>query len=216
LPYHRQSAASALPFVDRAGGVVSFTPAENDDEALVHALLRGDAAASATLFDRYAPNVQRVLARVIGYGEPERADLLHDVFIRALERIGDLKNPRALKSWLLGITVFTAQEWIRRRKRVGPPIAPESAIEHEAFTASPETVEAFRSVVALMNRLDDEDRMVFVLRFLEDMNLDEIATACRVSISTARRRVIRAEERFREFLPQFPALLERLEASKGP
>src|SRR5260221_14564393 len=126
LQSYRQS-ASALPLVERAGGIVSFTPVENDDEALVRALVRGDSAASARLFDRYAPYIQRVLARVIGYTEPERADLLHDVFVRALEHIGDLKNPRALKSWLVGITVFTAQEWIRRRKRVGPPLAPERA-----------------------------------------------------------------------------------------
>jgi RNA polymerase sigma-70 factor (ECF subfamily) len=216
LQYHRQSGVSALPLVERVDGVVSFVPRVNDDEALVHALRRRDAGAPTALFDRYAPYLQRVLARIVGYAEPERADLLHDVFVRALERIGELKNPRALKSWLVGITVFTAQEWIRRRKRVGPPQLPEVAAEREGGATSPETIEAFRSVAAVMNRMDDDDRTMFVLRFLEGMNLDEIATATRLSISTARRRVIRAEDRFRELLSEFPALLERLEASKGP
>jgi RNA polymerase sigma-70 factor (ECF subfamily) len=215
LQYHRRSGASALPLAEREGEVVSLAPVPHDDESLVHSLLQGDPGAPGILFDRYGAYIQRVLARIIGYAEPERADLLHDVFVRAMERIGDLKNPRALKSWLVGITVFTAQEWIRRRKRVGPPLAPEHAAERAGPTVSPEALEAFRSVVLVMNRLGDDERTVFVLRFLEGMNLDEIAQACQLSISTARRRVIRAEERFREFLPEYPALLERLEEGKS-
>jgi DNA-directed RNA polymerase specialized sigma24 family protein len=48
------------------------------------------------------------------------------------------------------------------------------------------------------------------------MNLNEIAEACDLSISTARRRVIRAESRFRRILPDFPALFERLEKEVRP
>ncbi len=81
---------------ERGDGGVPRVPMEDEDERLVHALLRGDPKAAATLFDRYAPTIQRVIARMIGYSEPERIDLLHDVFVRALERIRDLKNPRAL------------------------------------------------------------------------------------------------------------------------
>jgi RNA polymerase sigma-70 factor, ECF subfamily len=193
---------------------VSFAPPAHDDEGLVHALREGDPGAPTILFDRYGPYIQRVLARIVGYSEPERADLLHDVFVRALERMGDIKNPRVLKSWLVGIAVFTAQEWIRRRKRAGPPLGPEHGADREGPSASPEAVEAFRSFRSVMDRLDDEERTMFVLRFLEGMNLDEIAVACNLSISTARRRVLRAEERFREIVPEYPALLERLEASK--
>jgi len=199
-----------LPLVERAGGLVPIVPADDDDEQLLQAFSRGDPGAPTTLFDRYGRHVQRVLARIVGYGEPERNDLLHDIFVRALERIGDIKNPRALKSWLVGITVFTAREWIRRRRRTGPPLPPEHGAARAATTLSPETTEAFRSFLALMDRFDDEERTMFTLRFLEGMNLQEIADACKLSISTARRRVIVAEERFREILPEYPALEERL------
>ena len=136
---------------------------------------------------------------------------MHDVFVRALEHIGDIKNPRALKSWLVGITVFTAREWVRRRRRNGSPLPPEDGAERLATTSSPETAEAFRSFLALMDRFRNEERTMFTLRFLEGMSLQEIAHACNLSISTARRRVIVAEERFRKILPEYPALEERLE-----
>jgi RNA polymerase sigma-70 factor (ECF subfamily) len=214
LQYNGRSGVSAWPLVERDDGVVPVAAGVHDDEGLVHALQQGDPGAPATLFDRYGPYIQRVLVRFIGYAEPERADLLHDVFIRALERIGELKNPRALKAWLVGITVFTAQEWIRRRKRQGPPLAPEHGAEREGHAASPEVHEAVRSFFSLIDRFGNEERTVFILRVLEGMNLDEVAEACGISVSTARRRISRAEKRFSLFLPQYPALLERLLASK--
>jgi RNA polymerase sigma-70 factor (ECF subfamily) len=185
-----------------------------DDEVLAHALLQRDPGAPAALFDRYAPYVQRVLARLVGYSEPERADLLHDVFVRALERIGELKNPRALKSWLVGIAVFTAKEWRRRQKRAGSPVAPDHAADRAGHSAPPEAVEAVRSFRALLDRFSEDDRIIFVLRVLEGMNLIEIAETCDLSISTARRRVLRAEDRFRKLLPGYPALRERLEGKQ--
>ena len=180
----------------------------DDDEALVHALLQRHPDAPAALFDRYAPYVKRVLARIVGYSEPERMDLLHDVFVRALEGIGNLKNPRALKSWLSGIAVVVAKEWLRLRKRIGSPVAPERAADRPGTSAPPDAVEAIRSLYALLDRFNEDDRAIFVLRVLEGMNLNEIAEACNLTISTARRRVLRAEERFRRLLPGYPALAE--------
>jgi RNA polymerase sigma-70 factor (ECF subfamily) len=216
LQSYRRAGASVSPLVGRAGTLVPIVPLADDDERLVQAILRGDPRAPALLFDRYGQHIQRVLARIVGYAQPERKDLLHDVFVRALERIGDIKNPRALKSWLVGITVFTAREWVRRRRRTGPPLPPEHGSELAATTSSPETAEAFRSFLALMDRLDDEERTMLTLRFLEGMSLQEIADACRLSISTARRRVMVAEERFRKILPEYPALEERLEVGEKP
>jgi RNA polymerase sigma-70 factor (ECF subfamily) len=180
----------------------------------VHALLQREPGAPAILFDHYGTYIKRVLARIVGYADPDLMDLLHDVFLRAFERIGDLKNPRALKPWLVGIALFVAQEWIRSRKRHGPLFTPEIAEGREGLAAPPETIEAVRAFYALVNQLKHDDRTVFILRFLEGMNLDEVAEACNVSISTARRRISHAEDRFRRILPQYPALLERLETSK--
>jgi RNA polymerase sigma-70 factor (ECF subfamily) len=200
--------------LDRGDGVASTARGVDDDEGLVHALLQRDPAAPAALFDRYAPYVQRVLARMVGYAEPERTDLLHDVFVRALERIGDLKNPRALKGWLVGIAVFIAKEWLRRRKRTGLPVAPDRAADRAGASAPPEAVEAVRSLYALLDRFSEDDRAIFVLRVLEGMNIAEIAETCDLTMSTARRRILRAEDRFRRLLPGYPALVERVEGRR--
>lgn len=189
---------------------MSLPPNDEDDARLVVALVEGHSHARSTLFERYGAHIQRVLARMVGYQESERADLLHDVFIRAFERIGDLRNPRSLKHWLTGIAMLTTHEWFRRRKRAAPKEPPPSSEERRATSLEPEAIEAVRAFYSLMDRFEHEERNVFILRFVEGMNLREVAEVCDVSLSTARRRIRRADIRFRTMLPEYPALLERL------
>ena len=54
--------------------------------------------------------------------------------------------------------------------------------------------------------------MAFTLRFVSEMQLTEVAAACRVSLATIKRRLARAEKRFVEAARENPALRERLEA----
>jgi RNA polymerase sigma-70 factor (ECF subfamily) len=187
-----------------------LSPADEDDARLVMALIQGDPLARCTLFDRYGAHVQKVLTRLLGYREVERADLLHDVFVRAFERIGDLREPRSLKRWLTGIAVLTTHEWFRSRKRSRPAQSATPSDERAATAVDPEAVEAVRAFYSMINRFDEDERTAFILRFVEGMRLQEVAEACDVSLSTARRRIERAENRFREMLPEFPPLLERL------
>jgi RNA polymerase sigma-70 factor (ECF subfamily) len=189
-------------------------PADDDPEALVSALRNGEAGAAGELFDRYSVGIHRVLVRIIGSDDPESSDLLHDTFLRALDHIGELRRPRALKSWLKGIAVFTAQEWVRARRRMGQPQAPESRSERAGVSPTPEVREAIRSFYTVMDQFPEDERAAFVLRFVDGMELGEVADACGVSLSTARRRIRRAEQRFLAMLPLFPPLQERLKVGK--
>jgi RNA polymerase sigma-70 factor (ECF subfamily) len=194
--------------IEKVGPTVSDDPIE-----LVHALRRGAPGAPGELFDRYGVAIHRVLLRIVG-DDAESSDLLHDTFLRALDHIGELRNPRALKSWLNKMAVFTAQEWIRARKRMGPPRAPDSVPERPSVSPTPESREAVRAFYSLMDRFPENERAAFILRFVEEMELTEVAEACSVSLSTARRRIRRAEQRFFKLLPQFPALEERVMVRK--
>jgi RNA polymerase sigma-70 factor, ECF subfamily len=184
------------------------------DELLLQGLLQGSSQATGELFDRYASYIQRVLTRILGYAEPERADLLHEVFVRALEKVAELKSARSLKPWLAGIAVFTAQEWLRRRKRRGPLLPPEDGEARTAPQTSPEARQAVAAFYELVSRFDEHERSAFILRQLEGMSLQEVADTCDVSLSTARRRIDRAEAEFQRLLPEYPALLERSQLSR--
>lgn len=178
-----------------------------DDASLVAALRAGNPAAPAALFDRHAAHLQRVLVRTLGL-DPELPDLLHEVFLRALQEIGGLREGSSLKGWLTSIAVFTAREHIRRRSRRRwlRYLPWDELPDLEAPQAAPEVSEALRSTYAVLDELPADERIAFALRYVDQMELTEVAQGCRVSLATIKRRLARAEKRFVAIARRFPAL----------
>ncbi len=185
---------------------------QGDDTQLVESLRTGSREARARLFDRHAPHVRRILIRLLGH-QDELADVLHDVFVQALRDIGKLREPRALKAWLTRIAVFTARGRIRKasRRRWLRLLPPEQLPEMEAPARGDDVGEALRATYAVLTQLSADERVAFSLRFIEGMELKQVAAACDVSLATIKRRLRRAETRFVDIAGQHPVLRSWLE-----
>jgi RNA polymerase sigma-70 factor, ECF subfamily len=175
------------------------------DASLVAEILRGSTDAAGTFFDRYGNHVERLLWSLLG-PENEAEDLLHEVFVRALEGMSDLEDPTRLRSWLTGITVHTAREWIRRRVRRKWLRFVEELPDTPVLSASEEVNEATRCTYEILRGMSTDDRLVFSLRFIEGLEMADVAVACDVSLSTAKRRLKDAEKHFLARAKRFAAL----------
>jgi RNA polymerase sigma-70 factor (ECF subfamily) len=199
---------------DRAVAVRRFVPRfEGNDEVLVQALREGNQAAASELVRRYGPYVERVLARILGV-DGELPDLLHDVFLNALDSIHSLKTPSMLKEWLRGVTVFVARGCLRRRRRrqwlvfrrsEDLPDVPIDVLPSDAAEALVRTYRALAGLPA-------DERIVFTLRFMAEMELTEVAQACQVSLATIKRRLDRAQDKFTAAGRKDPVLREWIES----
>jgi RNA polymerase sigma-70 factor, ECF subfamily len=189
----------------RAGGA--------SDATLVHEIQNGSTEAAAQFFDRYSAHVERLIWSLLG-PEPEAEDVLHEIFVRALEGIDGVEDPSRLKSWLTGITVYTAREWIRRRTRRKWLRFVEELPEPPVYGASEEVNEATRCTFDVLSGMSSDDRVFFSLRFIEGMELSEVALACDVSVSTAKRRLKDAEKHFIARAKRHEALRSWLEESR--
>ncbi len=167
------------------------------DADLVHALRRGDASAAEALFDRYAPYVERLLARVLG-ADSELADVLQEVFVRAYCAIHTLKDAGALKGWLTTLALFTARAHIRSRTRRSwlRFVDWNQLPEVQTTPADPQAWDTLLHLHQILDRIPADQRIAFVLRFVEGMELTEVAAACGVSLATIKRRLDRAQARF--------------------
>jgi RNA polymerase sigma-70 factor (ECF subfamily) len=182
-----------------------------DDAALVAALRRGELRAQTILVERYEPLVERLVAGALGI-DAEIPDVVQDVFVAVLEGIRNLKDAAALRSWIATLTVFTARGRIRRRRRWRwiRFVAPEEVPEVPVAAPQGETREAVRATYAILATFPDDERLAFSLRFISEMQLTEVAAACRVSLATVKRRLARAEKRFVEAAKSHPALSDRM------
>src|SRR5262249_57105711 len=88
--------------------------ADASDEALVSLARNGDRCAFGALYERYARMVHGILlARV----PPQVAeDLLQDVFLQALPRLGSLRDPTRFGGWLAAIARNRAHDHHRRSR----------------------------------------------------------------------------------------------------
>lgn len=189
----------------RSGDVVSFA---GDDESLLDGLHRGQPSATIALFDRYAPLIERILARILG-ADPDLPDLVHEVFVGVLAGAAKVRKASALRDWLTSVAVFRARTHIRQRmrRRLWERLfVPEQLPEVAAPPRDDAAAEALRATYDILGRLPVDERIAFALRTLAGMKLTQVASACGISLATTKRRLASAERRFLAMAREQPAI----------
>jgi RNA polymerase sigma-70 factor (ECF subfamily) len=193
--------------------------ADLDDAALARAVNdpAQRPAAARELVRRYAPMVRRILKRSIGVGADVQ-DVLQEVFLRVFNKIGGLRDPQALKQFVISITVNVLRWELKRRqirRLVGLSSEPEELAEGTAaadFVAR----EALRRFDRVLRTLSANERTAFVLRFMEGLTLPEAAEAAGVSLATVKRHLDRAWAHVAAAVAADPALSGYLSRAHRP
>jgi RNA polymerase sigma-70 factor, ECF subfamily len=191
--------------------VTPLTFARGDDN-LIQALRSGHPGAAAAFYDQHATSIRRTLQSVLG-PDAEIPDLLQEVFIRAIDRIGELQHLDQVRSWLTTIAVFTARAHIRRqaRRKWLFLFSPDQTRQNHRDPPSSDALLALRETYRILDKIPANERVTFVLRFVEGMTLPEAAQVCGVSLATFKRRLSRAEKRFLREVRERPLLEQWLE-----
>ena len=188
--------------------------ATSDDAKLVRALRDGRPGAASAFYDQYVGGVLRTLRAVMGPGiDADVPDLAQEVFMRAIDRIGDLDDCGRVRSWLTTIAVFTARDHIRRRQRRNwlGLFSPDYAYARQQDPPPAEARFALREICDILQTLPAAERMAFLVRVVEGASLPDGAAACTTSLATFKRRLARAEKQFLDAVRGRPALRGWLE-----
>jgi RNA polymerase sigma factor (sigma-70 family) len=195
-------------------GAVMHQPA--DVEQLVAAARAGDSVAWDDLVDRYLPLVTAVIGR-FRLSASDADDVNQTVWLRLVEHLDGLREPRALPGWLVTTTRNEALQLIRRRAR-DLPVDPATTVFDGAEDDAPDFGEALVSDLraqALRDALDElpEKRRELLLLLLVDPPLpyEEISARLGIpkgSIGPTRARALeqlRGSRALRRWGPESPA-----------
>lgn len=141
-------------------------------------------------FALYKPEQGRLYrtAWAILGNEADAGDALQEATIRAYRAFGQLNGgAAAFPQWIRRILVNTCTQILRKRMRVIPVERPED-LRDELTTADLELA-LDGDVWDAVRSLDERYRAVVVLRFLNDMQLDDIATALDIPLGTVKSRL---------------------------
>jgi RNA polymerase sigma-70 factor (ECF subfamily) len=166
------------------------------DEVLVGGARRGEALAFETLYRRHAEFAFNLAVRIQG-SAADVEDVVHDAFLRAQERLADLRDSAAFRPWLGSIVVRLVRTRLRRRKLLGALglTAPDPVDIDTLATvdADPEARALLAQVYALLQTLAADDRIAWTLRYVERHRLETVAVLMDCSLATAKRRIARAQ-----------------------
>jgi RNA polymerase sigma-70 factor (ECF subfamily) len=164
------------------------------DRAVVCDLFARRPGAVAVAWRHFVPFVRRVLGRLVQGRDLE--DLTQEVFERFFRKVDQLRNPDAVRPFLYGFALRVAKKqhryrWLRRDLQAAWDGGDEPAGDSGAGLDSDER-EAARRLVQHLGRLSPEQRSLIVARYVEGMELEEVALAHGMAFNTMRRRLERA------------------------
>jgi len=190
----------------KLAAVHRLAPAIRSDAELALAAAEGDPRAQSEAWDRYSSLVRGLLRRSLGAGDVQ--DAVQEVFIRFFRKLPDLREPAAVRSFLIGITLRVAAGELRKRRvrrwlRLTPtgvvPEQPGSELDDVARAA-------LRRLYEILDQQSDDARLAFVLRHVQGMELTEVAGALNVSLATVKRKLARITPRIRAQASRDPLL----------
>lgn len=211
------SATSAIRSIFAPGSTaLAEEQARRENLAVAEGLKRQEAGLLDDLIVRYQHRLLRYLMYLTGNREMAE-DLFQDVWMRVLTRGGQFNGKARFETWLFTIarnlvidlrrkrTMSSLDELFETGTDDDKPMSFEVADNHPTPFDTFSSVEDREQVAAALLQLDTLYREVLVLRFHEELTLEEIAKVTRAPLSTVKSRLYRG----------LAAIKPRLERSQG-
>jgi RNA polymerase sigma-70 factor (ECF subfamily) len=194
-----------------------ITP-ETPEAELVRRAKAGGLDAFEELTARHEQRVYALAMRMLRH-EHDAEDVTQQTFLSVLENLEGFRGESSFSTWVLRIASHAALKVIRKRKGLNT-VSIEAATEkteefnsvpHPEYIAdwrsSPETLVQRNEIRRLLDealaRLDDKHRLVFLLRDVEGLSIQETAAALDLSEANVKVRLLRARLHLREDLTRF-------------
>jgi RNA polymerase sigma-70 factor (ECF subfamily) len=180
------------------------------DQLLVERVQKGDKRAFDLLILKYQHRIVSLVSRYVS-DSSEAQDVAQEAFIKAYRAIGRFRGESAFYTWLYRIAINTAKNWIVAKNR-RPPANDIDAVDAEQYgissrlieTSTPENEllreEIEHTVFDTIASLPEDLRTAIMLREMDGMSYEEIATTMECPIGTVRSRIFRAREAIDEKL----------------
>jgi RNA polymerase sigma-70 factor (ECF subfamily) len=186
--------------------VASANTASSDltDEQLAMGLQRGNSDCLAPLVERHHSPLLGFLYRMCGSDRALAEDLVQESFLRLIRSIHQYRHPRPFKPWLYAIAVNLARDHYKSADSRHTDsmtdsfdASIESALDESLFRA-----EDAKRVAAAIAALPDHQRETVILRYYQDLSLNEVAEILHIPTGTVKSRLSLGLNRLRVLLEQ--------------
>lgn len=156
------------------------------------------------LIIKYQDRVYNSIIKICNNSD-DAAELTQDTFVKVMENIAGFRGKSSFYTWLFRIAVNETINFCRRRfKVVTQSLDGGIAVPADMSEGDPARLAQQKEVIALLTeaigRLDEDHRVVLVLRDIEQMTYHQIAETLELELGTVKSRLSRARAMLREIL----------------
>ncbi len=176
-----------------------------NESALAFAAMEGERAALQELLERNWNWLKSLVYSVAGGSELD--DILQEICLRVIARIGTLREPERFRPWLAVLARREALQYRRKRKRRPVSLSDEVAEQQcdewsGKLIESVEQAEQCRRILSSAGRLPSKYRDVFMLAHSQGMTYSQISEILEVPVTTVQIRLVRARRMIYEELTE--------------
>ncbi len=124
--------------------------------------------------------------------EPDALDIVQESAYKAMKGCESVKDETVIATWIYRIVINTALDVLRKRQkeyRAADVSEVEKGVEENGYE--------YLDIMELLSALDDKDRVVLILRYFEDLPLEEIGVITGEKVNTVKSRLYRALHKLR-------------------
>ncbi len=167
----------------------------SDRELTELVMERGDEGAFRELYQRHTPHLYQFALRTLGGNEHDADDVVQEMWIRAIEKLGQFRWESDIRGWLSGIALNLCRGLFRRRDRNWLEVREEMIVSESSDDRS-DMIDLERAI----RLLPEGYRTVFVLHDVEGYRHDEIAHMLGTSTGTSKSQLFHARRAIRRVL----------------
>jgi RNA polymerase sigma-70 factor, ECF subfamily len=192
---------------------LASTVAREDEHLLVAAAKSGDLAAFEELVNRYERKIFRLTMNITGNRE-DAEDAMQDAFLKSYSHLKNFQGDSRFYTWLVRIAANEALMRLRKRRpnqfSLDEPVAgDEDLMPRELQDWGPGPEQRFaqtemREILSdVIEELEPDYRMAFVLRDIEELSTEDTASALGISVPAVKSRLLRARLKLRQKLNRY-------------
>ena len=182
---------------------------------LISGIIEGDRMAARQFHLRYCATISRWVWHLLG-GDREHEDMVQQVLVGVISGMPSIKKPESLDAWVRSVTMRVVRDELRNRKKRRSLFNADSG-EDEVYADPNHPCKQvhIRSFYTILDKMNLDDRVIFVFKYLEGFSNEQVAEAVGFSLSKAKRRLKRARDRFLKEAMSDYALVTLLERDHG-
>ncbi|MFK4439934.1 RNA polymerase sigma-70 factor (ECF subfamily) [Paenibacillus sp. RC21] len=183
---------------------------DNMESRLVRLVQKGDQRAFAELVELYKDRIFHLSYRMLG-NRHEAEDLVQETFLRVYRNLEKYDHGQKFSTWIYRIATNLCIDRLRRRKptySLDAEMNEQEGVDGYAMLASEELTPEGHTLLSetqslihnAIDSLPDKYRTIMVLRYLQELSLQEISDVLNLPVTTIKTRVHRGRDFLRKKL----------------